>query len=178
MKHNPKHRLLRTWLIYFSVLFFAGAVQSRAQDTLLYPSLAPGSKAPPVSGTDEHGNPFRLSKIKSRYTLLYFYEVHCHLCEVVTPELKKLYDFYHPLGLEVIAVAIESDKEAWTRYIEDQSLTWKNIYPGDKNRDHIKSNYLLTVSPTIYLLDRNKILLTQRLGRAEQVEEELNQRIR
>ncbi len=135
-------------------------------------------KAPDIKGKNVHGEPFRLSKVKSKFTLLYFYEIHCHLCAVVTPELKKLYDSYHKIGLEVVAVAVESDGEEWKKYILDEHLDWLNISPGPGNLDKLRADYKLTVSPTMYLLDRRKILLTGRLGRIEHLEEELNQRIR
>jgi peroxiredoxin len=160
------------------LLFFLLGKASRAQDTLLYPSLPVGLQAPDFKGRSETGKTFSLLKVKSRYTLLYFYEVHCHLCELVTPQLKKLYDSYHEIGLEIVAVPSASSKEEWLSYIREQSLTWKNIFPDEHSQDSIKEDYQLTVSPTMYLLDRNKILLTQRLGRAEQVEEEINRRIR
>ncbi|CAN5418758.1 hypothetical protein BH11BAC1_BH11BAC1_13820 [soil metagenome] len=159
------------------ILFFIFS-NSYSQDSLLYPSLPPGMKAPCIKGNDETGKSFSLAKIKSRYTLLYFYEVHCHLCEVVTPRLKELYDSYHKIGLEVIAIPIESNREEWMAYIVEKGLTWKNIFPADNKKARLKSDYKLEVSPTMYLLDRKKILLTQRLGRVDLVEEELNQRIR
>ncbi len=152
--------------------------KSFSQDTLLYPSLAPGKCAPIIKGKGETGKPFSLSKLKSRYTLLYFYEVHCHLCEVVTPQLKKLYGSYYKLGMEVVAVPVESNKEEWLGYIKEQSLNWKNVFLSRENLNQLRTDYKLTVSPTIYLLDKNKILLAQRMWRAEQVEEELNKRIR
>jgi cytochrome oxidase Cu insertion factor (SCO1/SenC/PrrC family) len=172
MHKNP---LLST--VITALLFISVQTVSWGQDTLLYPSLPPGIKAPGFKGEDENGRCQSLANIKSRYILLYFYEVHCHLCEVVTPELKKLYDSYHKTGLEVIAIPVGSDKDEWKNYVAGNKLNWKNIFPG-KNQDVLKSDYMITVSPTIYLLGKDKILLTQRMGRIEQVEAELNQRIR
>ncbi|MEO8085196.1 MAG: TlpA disulfide reductase family protein [Bacteroidota bacterium] len=167
---------MRFLAIHFFLLFTFS--NSYSQDSLLYPSLPPGLKAPCIKGNDETGKSFSLSKIKSRYTLLYFYEVHCHLCEVVTPELKKLYDSYHQLGLEIIAIPVESNREEWIGYISEHALTWKNIFPEQNKKQKLKDDYKLTVSPTMYLLDRKKIILTQRMGRIDRVEEQLNLRIR
>ena len=147
-------------------------------DSSFYSSLPAGMKAPPIEGRNEKGKCRSLAHVKSRYTLLYFYEVHCQLCAAVTPELKKLYDSYHKLGLEVIAVPIESQESDWIDYVHDQHLTWENIFVVGKKNDLLKKEYRLEVSPTIYLLDKNKVLLTPRMMRAEQVEEEINMRIR
>lgn len=151
---------------------------SFGQENSLYPSLNPGIKAPAIKAKNADGKEFHLSKVKSRLTLLYFYEVHCHLCAVVTPELKKLYDSYHKTGLEVVAIPVESDRDEWIKYVADERLDWLNVFPDSGLLDKLRSDYKLTVSPTMYLLDRKKIVLTQRLGRIEHVEAELNQRIR
>ena len=168
----------RSILLFLFLIPFIFCDNVFAQDTLLYPSLPPGIQAPVFKGKNENRKTVSLTKVKARLTLLYFYEVNCHLCEVVTPELKKLYDSYHKLGLEIIAIPLESGREEWKRYITDHGLTWKNVFLAPVTRDKVRSDYKLTVSPTMYLLDKNKILLSQRMGRIEQVEDELNKRIR
>lgn len=173
--------MLKNFLFFstVAVVFFLWFCPvAAAQDSLLYPSLPVGMKAPDIKGKDENGKSFKLSEIKSRFVLLYFYEVHCHLCATVTPELKKLFDAYNKTGLEVVAVAVESGKEDWLEYLREHKPGWRNVLPAGKCIDKLRSDYKLTVSPTFYLLDKNKILLTQRIGRIERVEEELNQRIR
>lgn len=178
---SKKHTLQKKLLPLISFFVLIGCLSpliSLGQENSLYPSLSPGIKAPVIKAKNADGKVFRLSKVKSRYTLLYFYEVHCHLCAVVTPELKKLYDSYHKIGLEIVAVPVESDRDEWKKYITDEHLNWLNIFPDPGQLDKLRSDYKLTVSPTMYLLDRKKIVLTQRLGRIEHVEAELNQRIR
>src|SRR6188768_780979 len=163
-------------VLFHLIFLFAFLSGTKAQEPL-YPTLQPGKTAPEVKGKNIKGKSCSLYKIKSRLTLLYFYEVHCHLCESLIPKLKQLYEAYHEIGLEIVAIPVESDKEDWKKYVTDNQLPWKHIYPV-KGADSLKSNYLLTVSPTFYLLDKNHVLLTHRLGRIEQVEEELNIHIR
>ena len=167
----------RCFHVLLNLIFFLTIVTAAEAQEPLYPTLQPGIVAPEVKGKNEDGKRYSISKIKSRLTLLYFYEVHCHLCESIIPKLKELYQAYHKAGLEIVAVPVESSKEDWLKYIGDNQLPWKHIFPGS-NAASVKSNYLLNVSPTFYLLDKNHVLLTHRLGRVEQVEEELNIRIR
>jgi thiol-disulfide isomerase/thioredoxin len=164
-------------LIPIICLLFLGKM-SVAQDSLLYPSLSAGIDAPLFKGKDENGKKILLEKVKSRYTLLYFYEIHCHLCETITPELKKLYTAYHGIGLEIIAVPLEGNQHEWLKYVKAEQLSWKNVFLSANNLKRVKSDYKLTVSPTFYLLDKNRKVLTQRMGRIEQVIDELNLRIR
>ena len=167
-------RVLSVAIVLFHLFFSL----CRGQENSLYPSLEPGIHAPSIHAKDKNGKSFRLSKVRSKFTLLYFYEVHCHLCAVVTPELKKLYNSYHSIGLEVVAIPVESDREEWKKYIEEEHLDWLNIFPDNGTLDKLRSDYKISVSPTMYLLDRKKMVLTQRLGRIEHLEEQLNQRIR
>lgn len=174
MKRSPKKMRMKIVFLYFLL----GPLLVYGQDNSLYPSLSPGKKAPVIKGRSASGEVFRLSKVKSKYTLLYFYEVNCHLCAVVTPELKKLYSSYKKLGIEVVAIPLETNSEEWKTYIQELDLNWINIYPDTGCIGKLKEDYKLTVSPTMYLLDRKKILVAHRLGRIEHLEEELNRRIR
>ena len=157
------------------MILFTISSETYAQEPL-YPTLQPGVVAPNVKGKNEKGKSCSLYKIKSRLTLIYFYEVHCHLCESMIPDLKKLYEAYHKIGLEIVAVPTESSKEDWKKYIEENQLTWKHIFPH--HTAALKTDYLLTVSPTFYLLDKKHILLTNRMGRIEEIENALNIHIR
>jgi len=165
----------KTLLVLLS-LFTAFISTSYSQEPL-YPTLEPGIHAPEVKGKNEKGKSCSLSKIKSRITLLYFYEVHCHLCESMIPKLKELYEAYHKTGLEIVAIPIGAERDDWKKYVVENQLPWKHLYPT-RNVEAMKSNYLLTVSPTFYLLDKKHVLLTRRMGRVEQVEEALNLHIR
>jgi peroxiredoxin len=164
-----------TLLLLISLI--TGFISTACAQEPLYPSLDPGIHAPEVKGKNEKGKGISLSGIKSRITLLYFYEVHCHLCESMLPKLKELYEAYHKTGLEIVAIPVGAEKEDWTKYVAENRLPWKHLYPT-KNVEAMKSNYLLTVSPTFYLIDKKHLLLTHRLGRVEQVEEALNIHIR
>ena len=169
---------MKNIFFFFFLAFTSSITKTYSQETSLYPSLSAGIKTPEVTGKDQNGKKIRLSKVKSRYTLLYFYEVHCHLCESITPKLLKLYEGYRSTGLEVVAIPLESTRMDWKNYIAEHKLNWKNLFPDEKGVEKLKKDYLFTVSPTFYLLDRDKNLLTGRLVRLEQVEEELNTRIR
>ena len=100
----------KSFPVLFNLIFlFAFLTLAKAQEPL-YPTLQPGVAAPEVKGKSIKGKNCSLYKIKSRLTLLYFYEVHCHLCESLIPKLKQLYEAYHEIGLEIVAIPVEADK--------------------------------------------------------------------
>ena len=44
--------------------------------------------------------------------------------------LKPLYKKYHPKGLEIYQVALDTDKAGWARTVKDQGLEWINVCDG------------------------------------------------
>ena len=57
--------------------------------------------------------------------------------------------------MEVFAVCTTSDKAKWTKYIEDNKLTWINGW-DPKRSSHFDFYYNVQSTPTIYILDKNK----------------------
>lgn len=99
---------------------------------------------------------------QGKYTVLYFYNMDCSLCEAVSPEMKKIYDKYHSKGVEFLGIYTGSSKERkkWTRYIASQQFEWVNLY--DKNdTQEMFAKYNLSAVPAIYLLDEEKCTIAK-----------------
>lgn len=91
------------------------------------------------------------------YTVLYFYNMDCALCEAVTPDMKKIYDEFSDKGVEVMAIYTGSAKnrKEWTKYIATQGFEWTNLY-DKKDTQEMFAKYNLSGVPAIYLLDKEK----------------------
>lgn len=111
------------------------------------------------------GTPFHLYDIKSKYTLLYFYEPSCGHCKVATPKLyNNVYQQYKNKGLEVVAVYLMTDKKEWDDFLNEHKMTqWINAW--DPNRDSYYWQFFDTsTTPSEYLLDANKKIIAKRFG--------------
>jgi thiol-disulfide isomerase/thioredoxin len=108
-------------------------------------------------------HPVSLYDIKSKYTLVYFWDPSCGHCKKVTPKLSELYKTKgKELGLEVLAVYIEADTSEWFKYIKENELNWINA-ADLLGKSNFRKYYDIYSTPVIYLLDRNKKIIAKRI---------------
>ena len=94
------------------------------------------------------------------------------------PKLKEFYDNWKDKGVEVYAVCGKTVKEdgmvQCAEFILEKEMTgWINVV-DPYYRTKFKTTYDIKSTPQIYLLDKNKEILSKRLG-VEQIEEVLQQ---
>ncbi|MCU0472886.1 MAG: redoxin domain-containing protein [Bacteroidales bacterium] len=104
-----------------------------------------------------------LYDVDKDFTVLYFWEPDCGHCKETTPKLKALYEKAKNEGIEIFAVCTTSNKAEWTKYIEEQQLTWINGWDPERNT-HFDYFYNVQSTPMIYILDRNKKIIAKKLS--------------
>jgi thiol-disulfide isomerase/thioredoxin len=104
-----------------------------------------------------------LYDVEKEFTILYFWEPNCGHCKEATPKLKAYYEKAKNEGIEVFAVCTTSDKPAWTKYIEENGLTWINGWDPDRS-SHFDYFYNVQTTPMVYILDRNKKIIAKKLA--------------
>lgn len=110
------------------------------------------------------GEFIKLHEMDANYTVLYFFETDCGHCKKVTPRLKpEILDAYKDLGIQVIAIYTQQEKEAWQKYIEDNKLyDFVNCYDPNYH-SNFRIYFDVYSTPTIYLLDKDKKIVAKRL---------------
>jgi thiol-disulfide isomerase/thioredoxin len=134
----------------------------RKQVDLMRPNLI-GKKAENLVMDSYNGIFVSLYDVEKDFTILYFWEPNCGHCQEATPKLKVYYDKPKDYSLEVFAVCTTSDKAKWTKYIEDNKLTWINGW-DPKRSSHFDYYYNIQSTPTVYILDKNKKIIAKKLG--------------
>ena len=73
----------------------------------------------------------------AKYTVLYFYNMDCALCEAVSGQMKPIYDEFRDKGVEVMAIYTGSSKKRkeWTKYIAEHGFEWTNLYDKKDSQD-------------------------------------------
>lgn len=104
-----------------------------------------------------------LDDIEKEFTVLYFWEPDCGHCQVATPRLKEFYNKPKNYTLEVFAICTTAEKDKWTKYIEDNKLTWINGWDPQRN-SHFDYYYNVQSTPLVYILDKNKKIIAKKLA--------------
>jgi ahpC/TSA family protein len=87
--------------------------------------IAVGAIVPNFTVLTPAGDTISLHSIPGKVKLVDFWASWCAPCRKENPNLIKLYEEYHSKGFEVFGVSLDTDKAAWEKAIQEDSLPWK-----------------------------------------------------
>lgn len=122
-----------------------------------------GKPAPPIIMQDTLNRNVSLYEIKSKYTIVVFWDPDCGHCQKIVPKLNEVYNSkLKAKGVTIFAVDIEDAEDKWKNFIREKNLNFINV--RDKYRQYyLRQLYDIYSSPVIYLLDENKRIKGKRL---------------
>lgn len=105
--------------------------------------------------TTDSKSPYSLYDSNTDYTVLYFYNMDCALCEAVSADMKKIYKDFAGESFEILAIYTGRDKKKWPKYVKTNEFEWVNLWDKSGNADMF-AKYDLSGVPAIYILDKDK----------------------
>jgi len=124
-------------------------------------------KGPDVISTDPAGKQRSIYELKAPYIIVYMYAPHCEHCMKETPRLKKFVDEWKAKGVDVFAIALDTNQEEWNSYIQkNQMQNWVNVF--DPSNRSIYAKYYVDITPEIYVLNPERIIVGKNL-KTEQI---------
>lgn len=138
--------------------------------------LLVGKKAPNIKLQKKDGSSVELHGVDSDFTILYFWRYDCGHCKKSTPVMKEFYDKFKDKGVKIMAVCVKGNPDdiggCWD-YIEENEIgDWLHtVDPYFRSR--FPTIYDVKSTPQIYVLDRDKEILSKKID-AEQLEELMN----
>lgn len=139
-------------------------------------NLLPGKKGYNFTVKPPHGKKNKLSRIKSRYTLIVFWSVWCPHCTESMPLLARIYREYHNQGLEIVGINIDEEEAPWLGYLKKQQLPWINMQTSPSSNNPIIIRYNVDETPKLFLLDET-LTIVSRPGSPEQLHAFLKQHL-
>lgn len=123
-----------------------------------------GRVAPEIKMIGLDGKEHALSDVKSKYTVVVFWDPTCGHCVKEIPALDSMYNaVLKDKGVKVYAVRTEGEEKVWREFIEKNNLKdWTNVYDPE-HKSNYRSMYDVYSTPVIYLLDDKKIIRGKRL---------------
>ena len=115
-------------------------------------------KAVDLKGKTVDGKDFDIESLKGKVVLVDFWATWCGPCRAEHPNLQKNYDAYKDKGFEVVGISLDDDKEALTKYLEEENVQWVSLHDGADG--DLAAKFGIVGIPTVMLLDKEGKLVT------------------
>jgi thiol-disulfide isomerase/thioredoxin len=136
-----------------------------------------GEKAANLEMLDTSGKPAPLYDVNADYTVICFWDPNCGHCKEEVPRLDSIYQAsWKNHNVKIYAVLTPDDKEnvkpEWEKFINEHKLgDWTHVYKTKAMEDadfaaqkpSFRQLYDITLTPTLYLLDKNKNIIGKKL---------------
>jgi len=118
-------------------------------------NLKPGMKAPEIALPDPAGKKIKLSSLRGKLTLVYFWSSWNALSRQTNMNLSSIYNKYHKLGFEIYAVSIDSDADLWKKsYLLDKAY-WIHVNDPKGLESEFCKTYAVRAIPGMILIGKD-----------------------
>ena len=128
----------------------------------------PGNTIEFLNLPDVNGKQIGLKDVcaKNKITIIMFWKTNCSHCREFKPELKKIYEKYHALGVEVYAIGTDKTMDIWKPVAIGDEVPWMNVYLDASARQNFNSRFPVPSTPTLMAVDRNGVILRRMIQRS------------
>lgn len=109
------------------------------------------------------GETVRLSEIRGKYTLLYFWAAYCGPSRRENPNLVKNYETFKERGFELVGVSIDGDPKTFSGSIQEHNLTWTNLMSPEGSDNDAALIYGISGTPDNFLIDEQGIIIARNI---------------
>jgi peroxiredoxin len=124
----------------------------------------PGDTAYNFQLIDLEGNYVNLSDYRGKVVVLNFWQTACSWCEEELPLLDELYKTYKDGDVMVLAINIGETKEKIAQVVVDKGFTFPVLLDREAE---IAKKYLISSTPTNYIITRQGIISDMHIGYLE-----------
>ncbi|OIP01833.1 MAG: hypothetical protein AUJ98_02970 [Bacteroidetes bacterium CG2_30_33_31] len=125
-----------------------------------------GKPAPNMVMIDTNNNLASMLSIKSKYTILLFWDPDCGHCRQEIPLLRDwMKENKDKYGVEIFSICSDTNLIKWKTFINNfQIRDWINVNGTRSATENYHDLYDVISTPTIYLLDKDKKIIAKRLA--------------
>ena len=119
--------------------------------------------APEFTLSDANNKKVSLKDYRGKVVFLAFWATWCEFCREELPAMERLYRDYKDQGLEIVAVNIKDKREDALAFVRKNKLSFLIAMDPEGEIGLLYGAY---ATPTVYLIDRNGIVLARMWGPA------------
>ncbi len=124
-----------------------------------------GQKGPNVTAPDPSGQMRSIYDLDADYIIVYMYNPDCEHCQEQTPKLIQYYNQQKSNGVEVYGIAVDTDDTAWRNYMAQTGMNWTSVF--DPSNQAIYKTYYVNVTPELYILNPERVIIGKNLKVAQ-----------
>ena len=116
--------------------------------------LKPGTSAPDFKLQTPDGKTIQFSDFaKGKYVVIDFWASWCPDCRKDMPEVIRMYNKWHKMGVEFLGVSFDTDKQKWTDYIAQSGVPYTQVSELKRmNQSEVAKAYGVRWIPSLYLI--------------------------
>ncbi len=129
------------------------AVMQFVKHMELVKPVSVGHQAPDFTIPGIDGKIIKLTDYKGKYVMLDFWASWCVPCRKENPNVVKLYQQYHPKGLNIIGISLDENKDAWQKAVNDDRLTWVHGSELKNFNGPVVQSFQVQAIPSNFIVD-------------------------
>ncbi len=122
-----------------------------------------GAIPPDIVLPTPDGQEFKLSSLRGKVVLLDFWASWCRPCRAENPNVVRAYQKYKAQGFDILSVSLDRNREAWTKAIKDDRMTWHHVSDLKFWQSTAAQEYQIKAIPATFLLDREGRIVAKNL---------------
>ena len=109
--------------------------------------------APPIAALDIAKKRVDISSYRGKVLLIDFWATNCPPCLEELPHMKRLYEKYHPRGLEILGISLDVHQKTVVEFQRDRKIPWR-LMMIEASAGSLRQPYKVASIPSVYLVNR------------------------